>query len=146
MPLGLDFLSALRLAHRVSPRSPGICPNPTASAQQGPNPSYALLIEALEEQLAEYRVVDEPYHLLEDEGYEFTSPPCLEDFLEQLRRSLELLEDEEGPRNVLIDRCPLDFLGYLLTHEGSDSFDLEEWLTRVRSTIKTLDLVVFVPI
>lgn len=104
------------------------------------------LIEALEERLAEYRVVDEPYHLLEEEGYEFASPPCLEDFLEQLRRSVELLEDKEGARNVLFDRCPLDFLGYLLTHEESASFDLEEWLPRIRSTIQTLELIVFVPI
>ncbi len=104
------------------------------------------LIEALEERLAEYRVFDEPYHLLEEEGYEFASPPCLEDFLEQLRRSMELLEDEEGARNVVFDRCPLDFLGYLLTHEESDSFDPEEWLARIRSTVQTLDLVVFVPI
>jgi hypothetical protein len=59
---------------------------------------------------------------------------------------MELLEDAEGGRNVLFDRCPLDFLGYLLTHEESDAFDLEEWLARVRSTIQTLDLVVFVPI
>lgn len=104
------------------------------------------LIEALEERLAEYRVIDEPYHLLEEEGYEFASPPSLEDFLEQLRRSMELLEDEEDGRNVLFDRCPLDFLGYLLTHEESASFDLEEWLARIRSTMETLDLVVFVPI
>jgi deoxyadenosine/deoxycytidine kinase len=62
------------------------------------------LIEALAERLAEYRVVDEPYLLLEEEGYEFASPPCLEDFLEQLRRSLELLEDAEGARNALFDR------------------------------------------
>jgi predicted ATPase len=104
------------------------------------------LIEALEDRLTEYQAVDEPYLLLEEEGYEFASPPCLEDFLEQLRRSMELLEDEEGARNVLFDRCPLDFLGYLLTHEESDSFDLEEWLARIRSTLQTLDLVVFVPI
>jgi len=104
------------------------------------------LLEELEERLAEYRVIDEPYHLLEEEGYEFASPPCLEDFLEQLCRSMTLLEDEAGARNVLFDRCPLDFLGYLLTHEESDSFDLEEWLPQVRSTLQTLDLVVFVPI
>jgi predicted ATPase len=104
------------------------------------------LIEALEERLAEYRVVDEPYHLLEEEGYEFASPPSLEDVLEQLRRSMELLEDEEGARKVLFDRGPLDFLGYLLTHEDAASFDLDEWLARVRSTIRTLELVVFVPI
>jgi predicted ATPase len=104
------------------------------------------LIEALEERLAEYRVVDEPYLLLEEEGYAFASPPGLDDFLEQLRRSLELLEDAKGARNVLFDRCPLDFLGYLLTHEESDAFDLEEWLARIRSSLQTLDLVVFVPI
>ncbi|NRD53792.1 AAA family ATPase [Corallococcus exiguus] len=103
------------------------------------------LIEDLGEELSEYRVVDEPYHLLEEEGYEFASPPCLEDFLEQLRRSLALFE-EEDTRSVLFDRCPLDFLGYLLTHEDSDAFDVEEWLTRIRSTLKTLDFVVFVPI
>lgn len=104
------------------------------------------LIEALEERLSEFRVVDEPYLLLEEEGYEFASPPSLEDFLEQLRRSMELLEDEEGARDVLFDRCPLDFLGYLLTHEDSDAFDPEEWLARIRSTLQTLDFVVFVPI
>ncbi|RKG63581.1 hypothetical protein D7V80_30050 [Corallococcus sp. CA054B] len=103
------------------------------------------LMEDLGEELPGYRIVDEPYHLLEEEGYAFTSPPCLEDFVEQLRRSMDLLE-EEDTRNVLFDRSPLDFLGYLLTHEDSDAFDVEEWLTRIRSTLKTLDLVVFVPI
>ncbi|WNG24861.1 AAA family ATPase [Cystobacter fuscus] len=104
------------------------------------------LIEDLAEQLEQYRVVDEPYHLLEEEGYEFASPPSLEDFLEQLGLSMELLEDEDRARNVLFDRCPIDFLGYLLTHEEADSFDLEEWLPRVRSSIRTLDLIVFVPV
>ncbi|WP_224363064.1 AAA family ATPase [Hyalangium versicolor] len=104
------------------------------------------LMEELAERLTEYRAVDEPYHLLEEEGYEFASPPSLEDFIEQLRRSMELLADEEGASNVLFDRCPLDFIGYLLTHEESDAFDLEEWLAPVRSSVQTLDLVVFVPI
>jgi predicted ATPase len=104
------------------------------------------LIEDLAERLTQYQVVDEPYHLLEEEGYEFASPPGLEDFLEQLRRSMELLEDEGRARNVLFDRCPIDFLGYLLTHEEADSFDLEEWLPRVRSSIRTLDLLVFVAV
>ncbi|MHA7631623.1 AAA family ATPase [Corallococcus sp. M7] len=103
------------------------------------------LIEDLGEELPEYRAIDEPYHLLEEEGYAFASPPVLEDFVEQLRRSLDLLE-EEDTRNILFDRCPLDFLGYLLTHEDADAFDVEEWLPRIRSTLQTLDFVVFVPI
>ncbi|MBM7117976.1 AAA family ATPase [Archangium primigenium] len=104
------------------------------------------LIEALEDRLAGYRVVDEPYHLLEEEGYEFASPPSLEDFLEQLRRSLAVLEDEAGERDILFDRCPVDFIGYLLTHEDASSFDVDEWLTRIKSTLQTLDLIIFVPI
>ncbi|HEX8698418.1 MAG TPA: AAA family ATPase [Myxococcaceae bacterium] len=104
------------------------------------------LIEDLSERLAQYRVVDEPYHLLEEEGYEFASPPGLEDFIEQLRRSMEELEEGKQKPDVLFDRCPLDFLGYLLAHEEADSFDLEEWLPRIRSSIQALDLLVFVPI
>jgi hypothetical protein len=104
------------------------------------------LIEDLETHLTKYVAVDEPYHLLEEEGYEFASPPSFEDFLEQLRRSIDVLLDEESARDVLFDRCPLDLLGYLLTHEESDSFDLEEWLPSVRAAVQTLDLVVFVPI
>jgi len=104
------------------------------------------LIEALADRLEPYRCVDEPYHLLEEDGYEFASPPCLEDFIEQLRRSMELLEEGKQEPNVLFDRCPLDFLGYLLTHEEADAFELEEWLPRVRSSIQALDLLVFVPI
>jgi len=104
------------------------------------------LVEALEERLEGYRAVEEPYRLLEEEGHAFGLPPSLEDFLEQLRRALELLEDEELGRHVVFDRCPLDFLGYLLTHEDAESFDLEEWLPRVRAAVQTLDLIVYVPI
>jgi len=105
------------------------------------------LIEELGERLPDHRLIDEPYALLEEEGYEFVSPPSLEDFLEQLRRSTELLLDEERANsNVLFDRCPLDFLGYLLAHEDADAFDLEDWLPRARSATQTLDLIVFVPI
>jgi hypothetical protein len=73
------------------------------------------LVEDLAEWLLGYRVVDEPYHLLEEAGFEFSDPPELEDWVEQLRRSLEELEGEE-------------------------------WMPRVREAMRTLDLVVFVPI
>lgn len=68
----------------------------------------------------------------------------MEDFLEQLRCSLAVLEDEG--QDQLLDRCPLDFLGYLLVHPDSESFDAEEWLDRVRSAVQKLDFIVFVPI
>lgn len=102
------------------------------------------LIADVEERLEGYRVVDEPYQLLEEEGYEFAHPPSREDFVEQLRCSLELLQDNGA--NLLLERCPVDFLGYLLTHPDSESFDLEEWMDQVRSAVQRLDLIVFVPI
>ena len=102
------------------------------------------LIEELSRLMPRYGVVDEPYHLLGEDGHEFSHPPSLEDFEAQLERSVEELSD--GRDNVLFDRCPVDFLAYLFMHADGDAFDLDEWLPRVRAAVQTLDLVVFVPI
>lgn len=102
------------------------------------------LVEELSVALPEYSTVEEPYYLLEEEGYEFAEPPSIEDFELQLERSITSLEARET--NVIFDRCPADFLGYLLAHPDAEAFDLEAWLPRVRSAIETLDLIVFVPI
>jgi len=102
------------------------------------------LVEALSEALPQYTTVEEPYHLLLEEGYEFAELPSLEDFELQLERSIELV-DENAP-NVVLDRCPADILGYLLTHIDAEAFDLEKWLPRVQAAIRKLDLVVFLPI
>jgi predicted ATPase len=102
------------------------------------------LLELLADALPGHATVDEPYYLLEEDGYETADEPSLEDFQAQLERSLEVLE--EGERDVLFDRCPADILAYLAAHEDAEEFDLEEWLERVRDAMETLDLVVFVPI
>jgi predicted ATPase len=103
------------------------------------------LVEDLAGRLPGYRVVDEPYHLLEEEGFEFSDPPALEDWVEQLRRSVEELEGDAS-RDLLLDRCPLDFVAYARVDEDTDALDLEEWMPRIREAMQTLDLVVFVPI
>lgn len=102
------------------------------------------LLDELARRLADYSIVDEPYHLLTEEGYVFSQPPSLEDFEAQLKRSLEELE--RGEANVLFDRCPFDFLAYLAVHEDGEHFALDRWLPRVRSAVESLDLIVFVPI
>ncbi|RKH67692.1 AAA family ATPase [Corallococcus llansteffanensis] len=102
------------------------------------------LVEELSDLLPTYATVDEPYHQLEEEGYEFAAPPSVEDFEEQLARSIADLDDDH--RDVLFDRCPVDFIGYLLAHEDRDAFDLDAWLPRVRSALRKLDLVVLVGI
>lgn len=102
------------------------------------------LIARVAEARPRYVTVEEPYHLLEDEGYEHGDPPAIEDFVAQLGRSVAAIE-EAGPR-ALFDRCPLDVIAYLGAHEDAEAFELEAWRQRVRDAMRTIDLVVFVPI
>lgn len=102
------------------------------------------LVEGLSQALPKYATVEEPYRLLEEEGYEFAEMPSIEDFELQLERSIVCLE--ESGENVIFDRCPADFLGYLLTHSEAELFNLKKWLPRVHAAIETLDLIVFVPV
>jgi predicted ATPase len=102
------------------------------------------LLAELAALLPTYSAVDEPYHLLADDGYEFSHPPTIEDFEAQLERSLHELREAEG--DVLFDRCPLDLLAYLASHEDAEDFDVEDWLPELRGALGTVDLVVFVPI
>jgi hypothetical protein len=102
------------------------------------------LVERVADVLPGYTSVDEPYYLLEADGYEFADPPSLDDFEAQLQRSLAALGD--GERDALYDRCPIDVLGYLLVHDDAARFDPDDWLERIREAMQTLDLIVFVPI
>ena len=102
------------------------------------------LIAKVAEELDGYEVVDEPYVHLEEEGHDFAHPPSLEDFLAQLECSLKLVDDAGA--DLLFDRCPIDFVGYLLAHVDADAFDLDVWIDRVRAALRRLDLMVFVPI
>lgn len=102
------------------------------------------LVEHVADALPRHATVDEPYYLLEEDGYECTAPPSLEDFEAQLERSLVALE--EGERDVIFDRCPADILAYLLAHDDAAAFEPDAWLERIRDAMHTLELVVFVPI
>lgn len=101
-------------------------------------------MERLALALPDYTVVDEPYHLLQEEGYEFNDPPSLDDFEVQLERSIAELSIQR--QDVIFDRCPLDFLAYMEALEGAEAFDVDTWLPQVRQTLDTLDLIVFLPI
>jgi thymidylate kinase len=102
------------------------------------------LLERVAELLPDHATVDEPYHLLEEEGYETAEEPSIEDFEAQLERSLSALA--EGGANVLFDRCPADPMAYALAHDDAGAFDASAWRERVGEAMETLDLVVFVPI
>jgi hypothetical protein len=96
------------------------------------------LIEEVAKQLPAYTVIDEPYRVLEEAGYEASDPPSVEDFEHQLRTSIELVG--ESPANALFDRCPLDLVAYLEAIGGD--VDIDE----IRDAMTALDLIVVVPI
>jgi predicted ATPase len=102
------------------------------------------LVEALYEALPQYAVVEEPYHQLQEEGHEFAELPSIEDFELQLERSIENLN--ECPPNVIFDRCPIDILSYLLSHDDVEAFDLSAWLPRIQTAVRKLDFVVLLSI
>jgi AAA domain len=71
------------------------------------------LAEALCARLPGHVVADEPYYLLEDEGYEFGSPPSPDDYRALLARSVRSLTAPPLLPGVVFDRTPLDYLAYL---------------------------------
>lgn len=102
------------------------------------------LAESLAESLPGHDLIPEPYVLLEEEGHLFPEMPSLDDFELQLERSLQCLE-ESGP-NTVFDRCPLDILAYLTTHQEAAAFHMNDWLPRIQQAMATLDRIVYVPI
>lgn len=102
------------------------------------------LAEALAEALPGHDLIPEPYVLLEEEGHLFPGMPALDDFERQLERSLQCLE-ESGPDTVF-DRCPLDILAYLVTHQEAAAFRMDDWLPRIQQAMATMDRIVYVPI
>jgi hypothetical protein len=100
------------------------------------------LVEELCASLDDHTAVDEPYVLLEEEGYDIEYPPSREDYLCQLSRSLVALQTPAT--SVVFDRTPLDFLAYLAVA----GLDLETGIDvpAVRSAVATLDLLVIAPI
>ncbi|WP_433380775.1 AAA family ATPase [Actinoplanes sp. CA-142083] len=69
------------------------------------------LVEALCERLPGHAAADEPYYLLEEEGYEFQFPPSLDDYRALLARSARSLRTSPPP--TVFDRTPLDYLAYM---------------------------------
>ncbi len=98
------------------------------------------LLERVAQALPQYACVEEPYHLLEEDGYDFEWPPSAENFEAQLDRSIA--EIQLAGNDALFDRCPADLLAYLLV----DGHAIDREIERSRAAMQLLDLVVFVPI
>jgi AAA domain len=84
-------------------------------------------------------MADEPYCLLEEEGYEFGFPPSLEDYRALLARSVQSLSSPLLPA-IVFDRTPLDYLAYMAAI-GADPAD-EAGAEALRPAFASLDLLV----
>src|SRR4029434_3015355 len=102
------------------------------------------LIAELARRLPDYVVADESYYALAAEGHGFSANPSTDDFELFLDRSCDALA-RDAARDVLMDRCPADYLGYLIATPVSSSDAVPRWFARTATAIATLDLVVFVP-
>jgi hypothetical protein len=102
------------------------------------------LVADLAAVLSGHATVAEPYQLLEDEGYDFPETPSLEDYQRQLERSLESMREVRA--DAVFERCPADFLAYLMCLPDAEAFDPEDWVDPIREALATLDLIVFVPV
>ncbi|QQS40906.1 MAG: ATP-binding protein [Acidobacteriota bacterium] len=102
------------------------------------------LAEALADRLEGFVLVEEPYWQLVEEGHAFSQPPTVNDFEAQLDRSIASILASEG--DVIFERCPLDFLGYLAVHSDVLTFDPETRIDEVCKAMELIDLIVFVPV
>jgi hypothetical protein len=98
------------------------------------------LAEALCAHLPGHVTADEPYYLLEDEGYEFAFPPSLDDYRAMLTRSVQILTSPPQLPGVVFDRTPLDYLAYLAAAAGDA--ERETASQPSRSAVASLDLLV----
>ncbi|HEX9938775.1 MAG TPA: ATP-binding protein [Longimicrobium sp.] len=103
------------------------------------------LVAELARHLPGYVAVEEPYYTLLDEGHLFADEPAPDDFELLLDRSITALATAAGA-DMLFDRCPADYLGYLAALSDHDAGTLAPWITRAADAMAGLDLVVFVPI
>ncbi len=98
------------------------------------------LAEALCAHLPGHVAVDEPYYLLEEEGYEFGFPPSLEDYRALLACSARSLRSPPLLPGAVFDRTPLDYLAYMAA-TGADPSD-EAGAAALRPAFASLDLLV----
>jgi hypothetical protein len=102
------------------------------------------LAETLCAHLPGHVAADEPYYLLEEEGYEFGFPPSLEDYRALLACSVQSLTSPPLLPAVIFDRTPLDYLAYLAA-AGADPSE-EASTAVVQPAFGSLDLLVITPI
>jgi hypothetical protein len=82
---------------------------------------------------------------------ELSFEPSLDSLLEQLDCSIDQLNEYAQEKNIIFDRCPIDFIAYAMCALGEDDIDINdsevsERFHDIKIALNTLDLIVFLPI
>lgn len=99
-----------------------------------------------------YRREIEPYYKLhEEKEVEVALEPSLDSLIEQLDCSINQLNESTEEKNVIFDRCPIDFLAYAMCALKEDDIDINdsevaERFDEIKEALDSLDLIVFLPI
>lgn len=110
------------------------------------------LIEDFIKTHPEYTSVNEPYYKLQNEkSMELSLEPSLDSLLEQLDYSINQLNESANEKNVIFDRCPVDFIAYAMCTLDQDDIDINdsevsERFPDVKAALNNLDLILFLPI
>lgn len=100
----------------------------------------------------EYKYEIEPYYKLQDEKtMELSLVPSLDSLLEQLDYSIDQINKFANEKNIIFDRCPVDFIAYAMCITEQDYVDINdsevsERFSNVKEALNNLDLIVFLPI
>ncbi len=107
------------------------------------------LVEDFLERHPGYEHEPEPYLALAQNGVAFADGAALPDLEEQLTQSIGMVLAHAGDPDVIFDRSPLDYVGYLevvAAREGAEWEPSGKLLGRIERALAVLDLIVFVPL
>ncbi|QGY45589.1 AAA family ATPase [Maribellus comscasis] len=102
------------------------------------------LIEKLGEVFPDYICKPEPYYELEETGHFFSEIPDVDDYIVQLRYSIEQVVSTES--NIIFDRCPLDLLAYIQASDEFGEMDIQSLFREVTDVMSEIDVLVFVAV
>lgn len=110
------------------------------------------LIEDFCKKHSDYKCENEAYYKLQDEKeMELSLEPSLDSLLEQLDYSILQLNQCANEKNVIFDRCPVDYIAYSMIALKEDFIDINdsevsEQFPEIKAALNTLDLILFLPI
>ena len=88
--------------------------------------------------------------LVEDYGEEFASEPTADDFYRQLEFNIDRLRSHQPGDDVIFERCPVDYLAYLLALNDLQREKVDALAETARdaalNAIRQLDIILFLPL